>query len=204
MPSRQPRKPSIGLNSCSACTRSAITSPATPSFSAISAWPLVVVRQELVQRRVEQCGSSPGGPSWPGRCPRSRPAGTAAAWPGPSCGPRPLSARIISRIASMWSKNMCSVRHRPMPSAPKATACGRLVGLVGVGADLELAVLVGPASSAWRTAGRPRDCSGFSVLSISTCTTSLGLVATWPAIHLAGEAVDADEVAFLERLAARR
>ena len=35
-----------------------------------------------------------------------------------------LSARIISRIASMRlpSKNMCSVRQRPIPSAPKATA----------------------------------------------------------------------------------
>ena len=35
-----------------------------------------------------------------------------------------LSARIISRTARMRldSKNMCSVRHRPMPSAPKSRA----------------------------------------------------------------------------------
>ncbi len=34
------------------------------------------------------------------------------------------SARIISRIASIRSpsKNMCSVRHRPIPTAPNATA----------------------------------------------------------------------------------
>ena len=35
-----------------------------------------------------------------------------------------FSARIISRMAAMRSpsKNMCSVRHRPMPSAPNSRA----------------------------------------------------------------------------------
>ena len=41
------------------------------------------------------------------------------------------SARIISRMASMRSpsKNMCSVRVRPMPSAPKAIACRTCSGV---------------------------------------------------------------------------
>ena len=76
-------------------------------------------------------GSSPGSPSAPGRCRRSPPAGTAAAWRArPSARPR-VSARIISRIASMRSpsKNMCSVRHRPMPSAPNATAFAACSGV---------------------------------------------------------------------------
>ena len=54
MPSRQPRKPSIGLNSCSALTRSAMTSGETPSSLGHLCLALVVVRQELVQRRVER------------------------------------------------------------------------------------------------------------------------------------------------------
>ena len=41
------------------------------------------------------------------------------------------------------SKNMCSVRVRPMPSAPKFPRDLGVAGGVGVGADLEGAVLVG-------------------------------------------------------------
>jgi hypothetical protein len=40
-------------------------------------------------------------------------------------------ARIISRTAWMRSpsKNMCSVRHRPMPSAPNSRAFARVAGV---------------------------------------------------------------------------
>jgi hypothetical protein len=57
-----------------------------------------------------------------------------------------VSARIISRIASMRSpsKNMCSVRVRPMPTAPNAIALAGLLGRVGVGADLKLGGLGAP------------------------------------------------------------
>ena len=46
----------------------------------------------------------------------------AAAWRAPCAVPPVSSARIISRMARMRpsSKNICSVRQSPMPSAPKA------------------------------------------------------------------------------------
>jgi hypothetical protein len=48
-----------------------------------------------------------------------------------------VSARIIlaHRVDAIPSKNMCSVRVRPMPTAPNATAFGGLLRRVGVGAD---------------------------------------------------------------------
>ena len=54
MPRRQPRRPSIGLNSCSSCTRCLIFSTGMPSFFARSFCWSLVVRQELVQRRIEE------------------------------------------------------------------------------------------------------------------------------------------------------
>ena len=51
------------------------------------------------------------------------------------------------------SKNMCSVRHRPMPSAPNFTACSRVVRGVGVGADAQLASRVRPAHQGGEVAG---------------------------------------------------
>ena len=42
------------------------------------------------------------------------------------------------------SKNMCSVRHRPMPSAPILMAFSASYGRVGVGADFEGADGVAP------------------------------------------------------------
>ena len=67
-----------------------------------------------------------------------------------------VSATIISRMAAMRvaSKNMCSVRHRPMPSAPNFTACCRVVRVVGVGADAQLAGRVRPAHEASRNRRR--------------------------------------------------
>ena len=64
-------------------------------------------------------------------------------------------ATIISRMALMRSpsKNMCSVRHRPMPSAPNLHGLRGVAGGVGVGADLQLAELVGPAHEAAEVAG---------------------------------------------------
>ena len=182
MPRRQPRKPSIGLNSCSASTRACDAArPRCPSRFASSAWPL------------SSCGrnSCSGGSS---SADRHRPALhrledalEVGALERQQLGQRllarpPASPPGSSRASSpMWSKNMCSVRHRPMPSAPKAIACApgracrRWCGPSACGTRR-------PTPSAWRTAGTIGDCSGFSVLSMSTCTTSLGLVATWPAM----------------------
>ena len=84
---------------------------------------LVVVRQELVQGRIEQAdrdGRSPISRKIPRKS--SRCIGRIFASAARRCST--VSARIISRTATMRfsSKNMCSVRQRPMPSAPKSRA----------------------------------------------------------------------------------
>ena len=69
-------------------------------------------------------GSSPAGPSSPRTGPRSPPAGTGAARSSAARRPSSSSAMIIARIFGWRSSamNMCSVRHRPMPSAPSSRA----------------------------------------------------------------------------------
>ena len=69
-------------------------------------------------------GSSPAGPTSPRRCPRSRPAGTGSSRSSAARRPASSSARIISCITGSRSspKNMCSVRQRPIPSAPNSRA----------------------------------------------------------------------------------
>ena len=54
MPRRQPRWPSIGLNSCSSWTRLVTSSGVAPSFLGQVAPGGVVVGQELVEGRVEE------------------------------------------------------------------------------------------------------------------------------------------------------
>ena len=93
-------------------------------------------------------GSSPAGRPSRGRCPRSRraaSAGSSQRLAAPGLG----AARIISRTARMrsGSKNMCSVRQRPMPSAPNARATLGVVRRVGVGAHLQAPGLVDPPIS---------------------------------------------------------
>ena len=102
---------------------------------------------ELVQRGIQETDGDRAGPPWPRRCPRSRPAAWAPAWPEPSRAAPRCRSRSSRRMAGMRSasKNMCSVRHRPMPSAPNFAGLGGVVGGVRVGADLQAAVLVGPA-----------------------------------------------------------
>ena len=60
------------------------------------------------------------------------------------------SAMIIARIFGWRSSamNMCSVRHRPMPSAPSSRAFFAPSRVVGVGAHLQAAELVGPLEHA--------------------------------------------------------
>ena len=109
------------------------------------------------------------------------------------------SARVASAAARIIcctmgrrssSKNMCSVRQRPMPSAPNSTARCGVARVVGVGPDAQLARLVGPAQQ--RRPGRapPRS--------------SARSVAIAPGEDLAGRAVDRDHVAFLTVCAVRR
>ncbi len=135
-PSRQPRWPSMGLLSARASARAWTSAASIPICRARRCSALSLVRQELVERRIEQ----PDRDRQPGqrledalevlllhgqqmrRAPRAAP-------------PRPR-ARIIRRTQGMRSssKNMCSVRQRPMPSAPRARATRRVVRRVGVGA----------------------------------------------------------------------
>jgi hypothetical protein len=93
-----------------------------------------------------------------------------------------VSARIISRIASMRSpsKNMCSVRVRPIPTAPNATA---LAVCSGVSALVRTTMRVASEHhfiSCWKFLN-------FSVFlaasspSINPATISDGAVLTWPA-----------------------
>ena len=83
----------------------------------------LVVRQELVQRRIEQPDRRPAARPSPRRCRRSRCAASAAAVASAAARSASSSARIIcARRRCVLAKNMCSVRHRPMPSAPNARA----------------------------------------------------------------------------------
>ena len=173
-----------------------------PIFLAISAWPFAVVRQELVQRRIE-------------RADRDRPALH-----------RPEQAvEVVALERQQLGQRLFAIFQRRRPGSSRGIArCGRRTcarcgtgrsprrrrrspaaawsGSSALVRTLQLAVRRRPSSSAWRTAGRLAICSGFSVLSISTCTTSLGLVATWPAKTSPVKPSIADVVAFLEHLAA--
>ena len=103
----------------------------------------------------------------------------------------------------MWSKNMCSVRHRPMPSAPKATACAAWSGLSALVRILQLADRVGPLHQLGELLVDLR-LLGLERLVDQHLHDLAGLGRHLAGDHLAGEAVDADEVAFLERPCRRR
>ena len=99
---------------------------------------LLVGRQELVQRRVEQADGHGQAAHLAEDADEVLALERAGASRARAARCSSSSARIISRIAAMRSssKNMCSVRHRPMPSAPNARAVARVERRVGVGAHL--------------------------------------------------------------------
>ena len=149
----------------------------TPSALASSRLALVVVRQELVQRRIEQADGHrqalhrledadevlplerqqllQGRFAVLGRC-------------------RPGSSRRIAMMRSP-SKNMCSVRHRPMPSAPNSRA--RL-------ASAGVSALVRTLSVRYLSAH-------FITVAKSPAELRLAASATLADHHFAGRAVDA-------------
>ena len=131
MSSRQPRWPSIGLDSVSAMTRSRSSAGSTFIAAATSA-----ISSSLFGRNSCSGGSSrrivTGRPRMMVKSStKSLALHAAGAWPAPRGGPSELSARIISRTARMRSpsKNMCSVRQRPMPSAPNSRAARASFGV---------------------------------------------------------------------------
>ena len=88
-------------------------------------------RQELVQRRVEQADRDREARPSPRRSPRSRTAARAAAGRArraapPRRAPGSSPARSAADPAAM---NMCSVRQRPMPSAPNSRALAASSGV---------------------------------------------------------------------------
>ena len=114
----------MGLNSLKrGDAAAAACATLTPMAAATSPMAVVAMRQELVQRRIEQADGH--------RAARHdlEQLDEVLALRGQELGERraacpPVSsARIISRIGTMRlsSKNICSVRQSPMPSAPKAS-----------------------------------------------------------------------------------
>ena len=81
-------------------------------------------REELVQRRVEQAHGDRAARPWRRGCRGSRPSGRRGAARGRRSPPRACrrgsSPARSGRRSS--ARNMCSVRQRPMPSAPKSRA----------------------------------------------------------------------------------
>jgi hypothetical protein len=80
------------------------------------------------------------------------------------------SARIISRTARMRpsSKNMCSVRHRPMPSAPNLMATRASLGVSALARTLS-----------WRTSSAQPIRVANSPDSAGSCIATLP-ARTWP------------------------
>ncbi len=96
-----------------------------------------------------------------------------------------VSARIISRIASMRlpSKNMCSVRVRPMPTAPNATALAACFGSSAFVRTLMRVACAHHFMSCWKCLNFSVCCAPLSPW-IRPATISDGAVFTSPAYTL--------------------
>ena len=188
MARRQPRKPSIGLNSSSSRARSASffgSAPIARATCAISSSPC----------GRNSCSGGSRSRMVTGRLPMilnnstksARCIGKSLA----SAARRAFSsgARIISRIAPMRfsSKNMCSVRQSPMPSAPNSMAARASLGVSALARTLSLraasahciSVANSPASSGWRIATLPT----------STCPVEPSMVIVSPVVSILPPAV---------------
>jgi hypothetical protein len=97
--------------------------------------------------------------------------------------------RIIWRTETMRSpsKNMCSVRHSPMPSAPNLRAVCASARRFGIGAHRHAAGRIGPFHDGENSPESSGSCIGDRAQH-----------------HLAGRAIDGDDVAGLERGSHRR
>ena len=187
MARRQPRKPSIGLNSCSSRARSASLLRVGAHRRGDLGDLLLGVRQEFVQRRIEQADR------------HRQPAhdreqlDEVVALHRQQLGQRGAAAASRRRRGSSRarrgcgasSKNMCSVRHRPMPSAPNLMATRASGGVSALARTLSVRT---SSAQPIRVANSP-DSAG-------SCIGDLA------GQHLAGRAVDGDDVALLERDAA--
>ena len=157
MPRRQPRRPSIGFCSCSRSTASSrrcfssTSGPVSPfaSASVTSTSSFSCLRQELVQRRVDQADDDRQAVHRLRGCRRSRRSGSRRGAPARR---RYVCASLRHRRA--WrparrgsspercggrpsSRNMCSVRHEADAGGAERARARGLVGSVGVGPDAE-------------------------------------------------------------------
>ena len=127
MPRRTPRRPSIGFSSCSRCTAS------SSSESVSCSWPIASATATFTDSSVKSGRNSCSGGSSrrtvtgrpsiaskismkSARCSGSSSSKTTWRSSAPSAR---ISRSTSSRRAP---RNMCSVRHRPMPSAPNRRA----------------------------------------------------------------------------------
>ena len=197
MPRRQPRRPSIGLDSASASAR---------ALTAAGSIPICFAR---MPRAFSSCGRN----SWSGGSSRRTVIGlpaSAAKIPSKSCCcmGRSLaravarlswsSARIIWRTQGMRSsaKNMCSVRQRPIPSAPSAAATR---ASRGVSALARMRSRRSPSAHS-RSLRKPRG-GGRGLGAVEQHAQHLGRAGGQGAgDHLAGRAVDRQLVPLAEGL----
>ncbi len=146
MPSRQPRKPSMGLNSCSSWTRLCHLSTEMPSCSATSCWPcgLSCCGRNSCKRRIEQANA--------GRPAGQRPedAFEILLLMRQQFGKAVLrSSRFSARIICTHGDDAVAFEEHVLGAAQadafRAEGDGvfYLIGLIGVGANAQLAVLVG-------------------------------------------------------------
>ncbi len=119
-PSRTPRVPNIGLNSCQACAarRSACSSSARPSVACL-------MSSSSVRGRNSCKGGSrrrtvTGRPSIASRISMKSAFCATRSSSSAAVSASGVSAKIMRRTIGSRSspRNMCSVRHRPIPSAP--------------------------------------------------------------------------------------
>ena len=213
MPSRTPRWPSIGLNSCSCSTRCssllllvvfrARWSRRSPPSSRCSHHQVFALRQELVQRRIDR----------PNRDRRSvhllEHAVEVAALQRQQLVQRRAPILLVVGEDHLLDDGNPALAEEHVLGAAEADAARaevvgdlRLIGLIGVRADAEPAELVRPRQQLVEAAVDVRLLPAF-ISPLTTCRISLGLRRDLADLDFAGEPVEREPVAFLQRLCRR-
>ena len=136
--------PIIGLNSCRQSMIVLICSTVLPLSVSQFLDVLFLCRNELVKRADQGNGSLPGCPQEPRTASSKSPCCSGRIFSRAASLSSSVSEQIISRNASILSpsKNICSVRQRPIPSAPSSRAFLSVSRCISVCADFHCSVLV--------------------------------------------------------------
>ena len=177
MPSRQPRWPSIGLNSCSSAARRRSASTPTPAARGDLGELLLAVRQEFVQRRIEQAD----GDRQAGHDPED--LGEIAALGGQQLGERARGGRPRPRRGSSGGR-WRSARRRRTYARCGTGRCPRRRTRARCGSRA--------ASRHWRGRSSRRFASAQAISVPKSPTSSGWTVGDLAEHHLAGRAVDGD------------